>query len=136
MANSERLEVSRIDQATVDAVVDLIPDAPEPARDNGACLPHRLGHGESEALREALLDDDVGATLERVDDDSVLLDVVRGEVRDVDPTSHRFAQAGPSLSKLLQDGDGLGVVADGRRRRAGELPDGRRRAPGSARNRP
>ena len=56
----------------------------------GAALPHRLGDGEPEALGEALLHDDVGAALERVDDRRVLLDVLHRQQREV----HALARLG------------------------------------------
>ena len=50
----------------------------------GAALPHRLGDRQPEALGQALLHDDVGAALERVDDHRVLLEVLHRQQREVD----------------------------------------------------
>ena len=51
--------------------------------DDRAALPHRLGDGQAEALGEALLHDDVGAPLERVDDHRVLVGVGHRQQREV-----------------------------------------------------
>ena len=74
---SERPQVERIvKQHTTDTVLDLVLNAPKPAGDDGACLPHRLGDSQSEAFRHALLHDDVGASLQSVHHCRVLLEVL------------------------------------------------------------
>src|SRR5205807_8307034 len=65
-----------VDQHAAATILDLVPDASDAARDHRLPLPHRLGDGEAEALRKALLDDDPRLPLDGVHDDSVLLLVV------------------------------------------------------------
>ena len=66
---------------------------PTSRRDDRAALPHRLGDGEPEALGEALLDHDVGAALQRVDDHGVLVGVVHRQQREVHAAADRAAAA-------------------------------------------
>jgi len=69
------------------AVDDLVLDAPDPTGHDRARLPHRLRHREPEALREALLGDDVCPSLERVDDHGVLVSILHRQLRQVDPAA-------------------------------------------------
>ena len=66
---------------------------PTRAGDDRPRLPHRLGDGEPEALGEALLHDDVGASLDRVDDRRVLLDVVHRQAGEVHALAQRRSAA-------------------------------------------
>ena len=75
----EGLEVKGVHQQTVLAVPDLVLDASYPAGNHRAALPHRLGYRQPEPLREALLHDDGGSPLKRVDHRSVLRRIVHGE---------------------------------------------------------
>ena len=95
----------------------------------GRALPHRLGDGQPEALGEALLHDDVGAPLQRVDDDRVLVGVVHRQQREVDPAADRRRQRVPGRLDLGEDLGALGVVGDRGDVRA-------RRARGAAPRRP
>ena len=63
------------EQAVV-SIDDLIVDATDRSCHDRPGLPHGFGHREAEPFGEALLDDDAGVSLERVDDDCVLVDVV------------------------------------------------------------
>ena len=105
---------SRVDEEAGAAVLDLVLDAADARGDDRPALPHRLGDGEAEALGEALLHDDVGAPLQRVDDDRVLVGVVHRQQREVDPAADaaRAARARPP-----------------RPRRGPRRPRGRRRPP-------
>ena len=58
-ALTERAKVAGVDQIARAPVLDLVADAPDPGGDHRAPLPHRLRDGEAEALRQALLRDDV-----------------------------------------------------------------------------
>ena len=61
--------------------------------DDRAALPHRLGDGEPEALGQALLRDDVGAPLQRVDDHGVLVGVLHRQQREVHAAADAAAAA-------------------------------------------
>ena len=85
----------------------------------GPRLPHRLGDGQPEALGDALLHDDVGGALERVDDHRVLLGVVHRQADEVDAA--RGLAGSPSRSRFasVEHLGALGVVGDGLDRRPG-----------------
>ena len=55
-----------------------------PTRDARPGLPHRLGHGEAEAL-DALLDHDGGVALQGVHEVRILVDIVHGQAAQVQP---------------------------------------------------
>ena len=57
----EAAEIPRLDEVAGTAVLDLVLDAAGRRGNDGPPLPHRLGHGQAEALGEALLGHDVGA---------------------------------------------------------------------------
>ena len=97
--------------------------------DDRAPLPHRLGDGQPEALGEALLHDDVGAALERVDDHRVLVGIVHRQQREVHPTALAARQLAPGGLDLREHLGALRVVGD-RASRPGP------RARGAARRRP
>jgi hypothetical protein len=97
----------------VHAALDLVADPADGAREHRPRLPHRLGHGESEALAQALLDDHAGVALERVHDGGILLDVRRRQERQVHPLAMRVGQAAPGRFHLLEDGGALGIVRHG-----------------------
>ena len=107
-------EVEGVDQAAGAAVLDLVLDAADAARDHGPSLPHRLCHGQPEALGEPLLGDDVGAALHRVDDRGVLLGVFHRQQRQVHAAAHIRRQVTPRGLDLGEYLGSLGVV--GRRR--------------------
>src|ERR1017187_1512756 len=89
-ALAEGSQVAGVYEEAGASVLDLVSDAADPRRNDRAPLPHRLRDGEAEALRQALLRDDVGAPLEGVDDHGVLVGVhhrQQGEVHAAaDPT--------------------------------------------------
>src|SRR5664279_3287596 len=72
----EGIVVLGLDQHAVLAVGDLVEDAADAAGDHRPRLPHRLGHGQAEALHQALLGDDAGVLLDRVHDGRILVRVV------------------------------------------------------------
>ena len=74
------------------AVLDLILDPSNPAAHERPLLPHALGDGEAEALGQALLDDDIGPALQRVDDGRVFLQVVRRDALGVEGGELDFLQ--------------------------------------------
>ena len=82
--------------------------------DDRARLPHRLGDGQPEALGQALLHDHVGATLQRVDDRGVLLDVGHRQRDEVHALGDVVGHASPRGDRL---------------RRAPGRPPGRRSRP-------
>src|SRR4051812_27712258 len=109
----EALEVARVDEAAGLTVGDLVLDAPDARADHRLALPHRLAHGQPEALGEALLHDDVRARLQGVDHRRVLLAVVHGQRREV----HARADVGGELLAralaVLEHLAALRVVVDG-----------------------
>src|SRR5687767_13368763 len=65
---AEACEVARVvEQETSAPVLDLIQDAADGAGNHRTGLPHGLGHGQPEAFLQALLNDDGGMSLQRVD---------------------------------------------------------------------
>ena len=86
---------------------------PTARRHDRAALPHRLGDREPEALGEALLGDDVGAALERVDDHGVLVGVLHRQQRQVDAAAHVRRQVVPRGLGLGEHLGALRVVRDG-----------------------
>src|SRR5262249_60001101 len=64
--------VDRRDEEAVDSVLDLMTDAADVPADDGSALPHRLGHGQPEALTQRFLDDDGRPTLQAVDQGRVV----------------------------------------------------------------
>ena len=110
---AEGAEVERVDQAAGAAVLDLVLDPADSRRDHGASFPHRLRHREAEALREALLGDDVRAALQRVDDHGVLLGVLHRQQRQVDAAAHIRRQVVPRGLGLGEHLGALRVVRDG-----------------------
>src|SRR3954471_15944803 len=81
-----RVEVSGVvEEDAALAVDDLVLDAADSGGDHRPALPHRLGDGQAESLDQALLDDDCGMPLERVDQEGVLVDVVHRDAAQVDP---------------------------------------------------
>ena len=101
-------------------VLDLVLDAAHVRRDDRAALPHRLGDGEPEALGEALLGHDVGAALQRVDDDRVLVGLVHRQQREVHAPADALRQLVPRRLDLLEDLRALGIVGHRRDVGAGE----------------
>ena len=96
--SGHRVQVARvIDQETFDMVVDLVLDAADSAGDDRTALPHRFGHGQTEALAQALLDDHAGVTLEGVDDRGVLVGVGHRQRREMHPP---FECAGSGCQRL------------------------------------
>ncbi len=85
---------------------------PTAARDDRAALPHGLGDGESEALGEALLGDDTGVALERVDDHRGFVGVVHRDAREVDAGTHRLGKVAPGPHAFVEHRAGFGVVVD------------------------
>ena len=82
---AKRLEVfGVVDQEAAFVALDLVFDPADTARHHRPALPHRLGHRQAEALRQAFLDDDVGPALEGVDDRGVFVGVLHGRVRTED----------------------------------------------------
>jgi hypothetical protein len=114
---AEGAEVARLDEVARAAVLDLVLDPADPRRHDRAALPHRLRHGQPEALGEALLSDHVGAALERVDDDGVLFGVVHRQQRQVNAAAHVRGQRMPGGLGLREDGGALRVVRDRHGRR-------------------
>src|SRR5664280_1418758 len=86
-ALAEASQVAGVHEEAGAAVLDLLPDAADRRGDDRAALPHRLCHGEAEALRETLLRDDVGAPLQRVDDHGVLVDIRHRQQGEMHATS-------------------------------------------------
>src|SRR4029450_7187738 len=82
---SKLLVIRRVDKEPRSTVLDLILDAPHAARDDGGALPHGFGHREPEPFGQALLHHEVGPTLQRVHDCAVLLEVLHGQARPLDP---------------------------------------------------
>jgi hypothetical protein len=114
-------EVARvIQQQPAPVVGDLVLDAADPAGQDRAGLPHRLGHGQAEPFGQALLDDDVGATLQGVDHGPVLLQVVHGQAGQVQSGAGPGGKRGRGPAYLLEDLFALGVVAHRGGRRAGQ----------------
>ena len=70
-------EVARVRQQYArSAILDLVANTTDPTRHDRPSLPHRLGDGQAESLREAFLHDDVCVPLERIDNRRVLVDVI------------------------------------------------------------
>ena len=110
-------QVMRLDQVAGPPVVDLVLDAADARGDDRPRLPHRLGDREAEPFRQALLRDDVGAPLERVDDDRVLVEIVHRQQREVHAPPDAPRQLAPGRLDLRQHLGSLGVV--GHRRDVG-----------------
>src|SRR5271157_1408129 len=68
---AEGPQVEGVHEVAGAAVLDLLSDAADARGHDRAALPHRLCDGEAEALRQALLGNDIGAPLKRVDDHGV-----------------------------------------------------------------
>ena len=118
---AERREVARVrEQDAALAVDDLVLDPADAAGDDRPVLPHRLGDGEAEALREALLHDDRRVALDRVDDRRVLAAVLHREAREVHAAAHVGLERQPCGADLLEHHGALGVVGDAGRGRPGE----------------
>src|SRR5215211_1998721 len=123
---AHRLEVEGIiEQYAALAIDDLVLDAAPLRGDHRSGLPHRLGDRESETLGQALLDDDVGPSLDGVDDRRVLLHVVHGQDRQVNSPAHLGIQLAPVTAHLGQDLSSLRVVGDRGHRGAREQQVGR-----------
>src|SRR5271166_1788910 len=73
---SERRQVGGIWQQDARAIGDLVNDPADRRADDRAPLPHSLGHGQPEPFGQALLHDDGGVPLQRVDHGRVLVDVI------------------------------------------------------------
>ena len=80
----------------------------------GLPLPHRLGDGQPEALGEALLHDDVGPPLQRVDHRRVFVEVVHRQAGEMDPArgSPSDSSSRQARSNLAPDRCAFGVVGD------------------------
>ena len=85
---------------------------PTLAGDDRTRLPHRLGDGEPEPLDEALLDDDGRVALHGVDDERVLVEVVHGHRREMDPAADAVGQAPPLLAARGEHLRAFRVVGD------------------------
>src|SRR6266487_6374498 len=109
-----------VQQQAAVAVDDLVLDAADVAGHHRPRLPHRLGHRQSEAFRQALLHDHVGAALQGVDHGAVLLHVVHGQARHVDPLALGGWQLLEGAAHLAEHRLALRVVADGIGRRSGQ----------------
>ena len=114
------VEVLRFDQQTVVFVDDLVLYPADPTGDDRTRFPHRLGDGQPEPLDEALLHDEMGVALQRVDDDRVLVAVVHRNGREVDAPADLIGQVRPLCSALGEHGGALGVVGHRRDVRPGE----------------
>ena len=101
-----------VDQQAGLAVGDLVLDAANPAADHRPPLPHSLGDGEAEPLGDALLEDHVGAALDRVDHRSVFVDVVHRQAYQVGAAAALVAHPPPRLGGVAVDHRPLGVVGD------------------------
>jgi hypothetical protein len=99
-------QVVRLHQPPGAPVLDLILNATDIGSDDRAALPHRLRHRQAESLGQALLDDDVGTALERVDDHGVLVRVAHRQQREVHPAAHRAREPLPGRLNL---GEHLGA---------------------------
>src|SRR5215211_5768714 len=99
---------------TVDAVVDLVTDAADGARNNRTPLPHRLRDGESEPFGQALLDDDGCVTLDGVDDRGRLVWVGHGRASEVNARACLVWKRPPERHALVEDLGRLRVVRDTR----------------------
>ena len=102
------------------AVLDLVDDPADRARDDRPRLPHRLGDGQPEALGEALLDDDGGVALQRVHDRGRLVGVGHRRAGEVDAAARLVRQRAPAVDAVVVDLGRLGIVRDAGDRRAGE----------------
>ncbi|MDZ7727731.1 MAG: hypothetical protein U5Q44_05750 [Dehalococcoidia bacterium] len=92
----EVFQVARVvQQQAVHAVVDLVGDATDVARNNRPALPHGLRHGESESFVQALLHDDARVPLERVHHRRVLLRVLHGQRHQVHDVPDAVRQCPP-----------------------------------------
>ena len=87
-------EVGRVDEDPV-APSSIWSWMPPTRRRRPGALPHRLGDRQPEALGEALLHDDVGAALQRVDDHRVLVDVLHRQQREVHAPADVARQVAP-----------------------------------------
>src|SRR5215510_2974111 len=101
-----------VDQQAGPTVIDLVLDTADPARDDGAVLPHRLGHRQAESFGKTLLDDHFCVTLKSVHDGGVLFRIDHWQDGKVNRTSGRRWQSVPCLHRLLQDLPALGSVSD------------------------
>jgi hypothetical protein len=102
------------------AAADLVLDPPDPAGQDRAGFPHRLGHRQPEPLGKALLHDHVGAALHGVDHGRVLLQVLHRQTRQMHPVTRGARQRRLGSAHLLEDLLALGVVAHRLDRRAGQ----------------
>ncbi len=82
---SEPVQVAGIVEEHAGPRRHLLDDAAHRRGDDRLRLPHTLGHRQAEALGQALLHDDGGVTLQRVDHRRVLVLVVHGEHHESDP---------------------------------------------------
>src|SRR5205807_8413092 len=90
---AQRLEVVGIvDQESALAILDLVFDASHSARHDRPRLPHRFRDSEAEPFREALLDNHVGAPLQRIDDGRVLACVVHRELSDLNALAQSWLE--------------------------------------------
>ena len=89
-------EVGGVVQQVAGLAVDhLVDEAADRAGDDRPRLQHALGDGQPEALGEALLHDDAGVALERVDDHRVLLDVVHRDADQLDAVADGVGELAP-----------------------------------------
>ena len=117
---TEAAPVGRIDQQATVLVSNLVTMAADIAGDDRPSLPQRFGNSKPEALLEALLDDHVGVTLERVYDRGILLDVVHRQACDGHPCALLVTQCAPGRLHLIERFGLLGVVSDRMDGRSGE----------------
>src|SRR5215212_6486017 len=119
---SERVEIVGIvhEQAVV-AVADLFAVAAHTGGDHGSRLPQRFRDAEAKAFLNALLDDDVGESLQRIDHRRILVERVERQAREVDvaallcgkplPCGPDFVE-GLVAFRIVLDGAGFGPGND------------------------
>ena len=117
---SERRQVGRIWEQDARAFADLVDDPADPRADDGPPLPHSLRDGQPEPFRQALLHDDGGVPLQRVNHGRVLVDVIQRQRNQQDACPGRRAQILPLQQALPVDRCALGVVTHVLDRRANQ----------------
>ena len=102
----------------------MVLDPSDPCCDHRPLFPHRFGHHQPEALRQAFLNHDVGAALLGVDDDDTLVCNAEADWLDVDETLASKGVVVGDLAAVPSAREWLGTCSDTSRDPFVDLHDG------------